>query len=314
MRSHVSPALRVPSIRCVYPARCVFGGEAGRLLGGDQMADSGGQNRTAGIPARRQGTIAHGMSRDARPAVARADVWFASARHASVRMASLLDDREAERLRTFRHVPSQRSYLVAAALLRIVAGRLVGEMPDCVRLDRTCPMCGRPHGPPSLIDHPWLSCSVSHSRDHVAVAFVGGAGVGVGVDVEATPSRHELDWRRLERSVLHPAEQSWINASRPETLERSFLVYWTRKEAVLKATGEGLRSPLTDVVTDAPDREPRLLKTSRGDLYERISLASLTRDRVIGHVAVAVPRGESRRTIVVKTHDASLNLGAVDSR
>jgi 4'-phosphopantetheinyl transferase len=38
-----------------------------------------------------------------------------------------------------------------------------------------------------------------------------------------------------------------------------FFVHWTRKEAVLKSTGAGLRIPMTDVVLTAPGASPRLL-------------------------------------------------------
>jgi 4'-phosphopantetheinyl transferase len=240
------------------------------------------------------------MSPGDSPAPLRADVWFASAERADRRLVDLLDERERERLRAFRHAPSQRSYLVAAAMLRTVVAGCVGEAPGSVRLDRTCSVCGRPHGRPRVVEHPWLSCSVSHSGEQVAVALVRGA--GVGVDVECTSSPRSGGLRAVEGSVLHPVEQAWMRSVATEARERMFLVYWTRKEAVLKATGEGLRCPPTAVVTGPADREPRLLEASRRDLYERASLARLVHDRAIGHVAVVVPEGGPRRPVVVEQH------------
>jgi 4'-phosphopantetheinyl transferase len=54
------------------------------------------------------------------------------------------------------------------------------------------------------------------------------------------------------------------------------LAYWTRKEAVVKATGEGLRVPLTDLHVSAPDQSPRLLAWyGRPELTGRLQLHAL---------------------------------------
>jgi 4'-phosphopantetheinyl transferase len=42
-----------------------------------------------------------------------------------------------------------------------------------------------------------------------------------------------------------------------------FLRYWTRKEAVLKATGDGLRVPMDELVVSAPE-EAAELRSWRG--------------------------------------------------
>lgn len=55
----------------------------------------------------------------------------------------------------------------------------------------------------------------------------------------------------------------------------SGLRYWTRKEALLKATGAGLSIPLPDVVVTAPDDEARLMSWDRGTDATPIHLRDL---------------------------------------
>jgi 4'-phosphopantetheinyl transferase len=40
---------------------------------------------------------------------------------------------------------------------------------------------------------------------------------------------------------------------------RDFFTYWTRKEALVKATGDGVTVPLSEVVVTPPGTPPRLL-------------------------------------------------------
>jgi 4'-phosphopantetheinyl transferase len=55
-----------------------------------------------------------------------------------------------------------------------------------------------------------------------------------------------------------------------------FLRYWVRKESVLKATGEGLRVPMTDLTVSAPDEPPTLVRwTGRPELPSRVDMADL---------------------------------------
>ena len=117
--------------------------------------------------------------------------------------------------------------------------------PAALVLDRTC-RCGEPHGKPRLAgrgDDPGFS--LTHSGALVGVAVGTGP---VGVDVEAHRPLSGLDG--LVRHALSPAE---LAAGTPDG--SGFLVTWTRKEALLKATGEGLSSPM-DAITLSPPHAP----------------------------------------------------------
>lgn len=88
-------------------------------------------------------------------------------------------------------------------------------------------------GAPFLPDHPNLNISISHCRKAVAVA-VSSRG-RVGIDVECRRKVGE----GLVKRVCSPAEQEAIQRS--DDPEMAFLRYWTRKEAVLKMRGTGIR-------------------------------------------------------------------------
>lgn len=109
-------------------------------------------------------------------------------------------------------------------------------------LDRACRLCGHlDHGKPRLIASSDLDLSIAHARSALAVAV--GRGQTVGIDVETT-DRLRFDLRSA-RGVFTTGESALL--ARAEDWRLSTLALWTRKEAVLKATGWGLTYPLDQV-------------------------------------------------------------------
>jgi 4'-phosphopantetheinyl transferase len=91
-------------------------------------------------------------------------------------------------------------------------------------------------GKPLLPDHPHLHFNLSHSGSLMALA-VTEAGP-VGVDVERIDTTHRLD--DLVDRYFAPAEGEAFLALPPERRPEAFFEIWTRKEAFIKVTGEGL--------------------------------------------------------------------------
>ena len=187
-----------------------------------------------------------------------AGVWWACRQDAAPRLASLLDDAERERWAAYRREADRERFLVGCALAKTAVAVCTGQRPARVSFDRVCGQCGKPHGKPAVRGGgPELS--VSHSGDLVAVAL---ATAPVGVDVEQLDGRaRELgggDPATLARMVLAEEERAALAAVDPEDRARAFLVAWTRKEAVTKARGDGLRVPFGDVVVAADLAVPRV--------------------------------------------------------
>jgi len=159
----------------------------------------------------------------------------------------LLDEQETQRHARFRQQADQDRFALATAVLRLAAGQRTGAAPASVRVDRACEYCGGQHGRPRL-PGTGLEASISHSGDVVAVGLT--EGLPVGVDVEAIGDR---DYESLIASVCRQDEQPLVRSA------DDFCAYWTRKEAVLKATGAGLRTPMASLHVSAPGLPPALL-------------------------------------------------------
>ena len=165
--------------------------------------------------------------------------------------ATLLDEQEQARAARFRFAADRARFVLGAVLVRAAAGHALGLPPASIAVDRECDRCGEQHGRPR-IGGTDLHVSVSHSGDVVVAALT--AEGPVGVDVEAVLGRSDTDYREICPSVCTEDEQRFVTG--PE----EFVTCWTRKEAVLKAVGVGLRLPMTSVVVTPPEQPPRLIE------------------------------------------------------
>jgi 4'-phosphopantetheinyl transferase len=172
----------------------------------------------------------------------------------------LLTDDERRRVDRVLH-PGERGLRIAASvLIRRVAGDFSGLDPREVRIDRTCSRCGAPHGRPTLpgLD---IQASITHAG-HIAGIAVCRASF-VGLDVEQTT---RCTFPGLGRHALGPGERAMS--------AYELCRYWTRKEALVKATGDGIAIGLRNVRVSGPDEPPRLV-SYRGRPDLRAALTDL---------------------------------------
>ena len=237
------------------------------------------------------------------PAEGTAEVWWARRQDASLQLSGLLDQAERERWAAYRRDADRERFLVGCGLAKTVIAACTGQRPVQVSFDRTCRQCGQPHGKPA-VRRGGLELSVAHSGDLVAVAV---ATAPVGVDVEQLEGRpHELgggDPAALARMVLADAERAALAAVHPSGQARAFLVAWTRKEAVTKAKGDGLRVSFGDVVVATDAAAPRLVAWPYPEDPRSVSLLDL--DTEPGYVAALAVLG---RCDTVRAGDGSALL------
>ena len=109
-------------------------------------------------------------------------------------------------------------------------------------------------GKPFILDRPDIHFSFSHSGN-VAVCAISDQPVGVDVEVPRKISSSLVNY------TMNDSEQAQINTS-PDPMMQ-FLYFWTRKEALLKLTGEGIRNDMKKVLATAEKYRLETVQTER---------------------------------------------------
>jgi 4'-phosphopantetheinyl transferase len=164
-------------------------------------------------------------------------------------LARRLSPDERQRADRFRFPHHRRRYIVCRGILRALLGRYLRIPPAQVQFTYGG------HGKPALVGAP-LYFNVSHSQELALYAVL--RGQEIGVDVEAL--RPIADAAGISERFFSPRENAVFRSLPPEEQDRGFLNCWTRKEAFIKALGEGLSHPLDRFdVALVPGEPARLL-------------------------------------------------------
>jgi len=170
----------------------------------------------------------------------------------------LLGPDERARAARFTVAEPRRQFVFGRIILRQWLGACLGIEPAAVELG--CQSRGKPCLMPSA-RHPDLRFNLSHSGRRLAIAMA--CGREVGVDIERIQPL--ADWLPLTERIFSPRERVELLALPQPRQLAAFFNGWTRKEAWLKATGEGLTDDLPAIeVTLDPEREPAWLALPGG--------------------------------------------------
>lgn len=167
-------------------------------------------------------------------------------------LVGLLSPDERMRADRFRVPEARHQFVFGRACLRQLLGACLKIAPATLGFD-----CG-PRGKPRLVHPPWaadLRFNLAHSHSVVAIAVARGR--EVGVDLEWIDPL--ADWGPLATRVFSPRELGELRALARPQQRAAFYNGWTRKEAYLKAIGEGVTDALPVIeVTVAPGQAPEL--------------------------------------------------------
>jgi len=143
---------------------------------------------------------------------------------------SQLSASELEAAQRFYRKVDQQQYVFAHAILRLLLAMRCQVAPSEIRFERGG--FGKP-----VLDYPRIGVhfSISYGIGAIAVAI---AETPVGVDIEML--RGDFDLESLGWRCFTEEERLFVGAAASDERRRGFFWLWTRKEALVKATGLGL--------------------------------------------------------------------------
>ena len=176
--------------------------------------------------------------------------WIPAIRHELEQTSSVLNPAERQHVESLRDENARLRALAARIGLRTLLAKYVGQDPKQIEFGYA------PHGKPYLTgaaEHEDIEFNLSHAGDAIVLAFA--RGCEVGADVEFI--RPVPDARDIVQRFFSGRERSEFLAVSEDRKDEAFLSAWTRKEALLKATGQGLTGSLKSFSVPFSRAEPK---------------------------------------------------------
>jgi len=218
-------------------------------------------------------------------------VWSVSLHQPSSqvhRLLSVLAADEQTRAERFRFQKDRDRFIVARSVLRLILGRYLNCDPERLVFHYNA------YGKPALVpaeSEETLHFNISHSAELALYAV--NRGRKVGIDLEHLRSGVDIDC--IAARFFSPGEVRALRALPVAVRHEAFFRCWTRKEAYIKARGEGLSLPLDQFEVTLTPGQPAALLSTAGDPPEasRWSLQDLT--PTPGYVAALAVEGSDWR-------------------
>jgi 4'-phosphopantetheinyl transferase len=201
-------------------------------------------------------------------------VWRATLDQTPSQIQSFLRNLAADeqaRAERFHFERDREHFIVARGVLRAILGGYLNRAPESLSF------CYSSHGKPALAgesDGDTIRFSVSHS--HGVALYAVTRGREVGIDLERI--RSDVAVAEIAGRFFSRREVAMLRTLPTEVQRQAFFHCWTRKEAYIKARGEGLSLPLDQFDVSLAPGEPDAVPGTQPDPSEasRWSLQELT--------------------------------------
>ena len=199
------------------------------------------------------------------------DVWLCDLKQLSGEINnfySILSEDERERADKFKVEDKRQQYIITRGALRQRLGLVTNIKPE----DFVFKILE--HGKPVMANNYQcadITFNVSHSHDFALIAI--SQKHHLGIDVEKI--NHESKHDQLVTRFFSNAEQIEFQSIAKTNKARAFCACWTRKEAFIKAIGDGVSYGLDkfDVTVDPENNTPEItLHNPSGDTWSAINL------------------------------------------
>jgi len=197
----------------------------------------------------------------------------------------VLSSDEIARAERFHFTRDRQHFVRCRSAVREILGGYLGIPAQDIRFSYEA------NGKPQVVEdrNPrQLRFNISHSSGLAVIAVA--CGRAVGVDVEKIGL--DVEYLELAERFFSTNEYKALSALPSSRLARAFFACWTRKEAFIKACGDGLSFPLSEFSVSTDPDAPATLLEARTDprAATRWSLATLEpREGFIGALAVEGP-------------------------
>ena len=214
-------------------------------------------------------------------------IWSASLDRPISQYYSLLAANERQRTERFHFEKDRNRFIVRRGILRILLGCYLGIEPESVLFS---------HGKndkPGLADEfnrKRLRFSLSHSEGLAIYAFTGDH--EIGIDIEQIRDMPEME--QIFERFFSLRENEVFHILPENRRKEAFFNCWTRKEAFIKATGDGLSMPLDKFDVSLVPGEPARLLRIEGDTEEVSRWSMQDLKGVSGFAAAFAMRGYVR--------------------
>jgi 4'-phosphopantetheinyl transferase len=188
------------------------------------------------------------------PAVDEVVVWRMSLADVDTAESSILSRDEIERADRLKFPEARCAFIQGRLFLRRMLGRLLKRPPAGLAF------ASEGNGKPVLADGD-LAFNLSHSGGEALLAVSGAS--PVGVDIESI--RPERDLIGLAKRYFAPTEVEELLRLPSDNQVLGFYTCWTRKEAFIKAIGEGLSHPLDSFAVNLTPGDAPTFRTPMPD-------------------------------------------------
>jgi 4'-phosphopantetheinyl transferase len=200
-------------------------------------------------------------------------------------LACLLSADEKARAARYQFEHLQKSFIVARGMLRIFLASYLDLQPE--QLGFTYLPAGKPQLAENLKKRIYFN--LAHSHEFVLYAF--SPNRNVGIDIEHIRPIDDIE--QIAQRTFSAIENYELKRLPPEQILEGFFNCWTRKEAYIKAIGDGLSFPLRRFDVSLTPGEPAKIRSIFGSKEEAARWFISELQRANGYAAALVVEGKA---------------------
>lgn len=170
-------------------------------------------------------------------------IWVVDA--SCLSLPNFLSAAERTRLNGFYFSKDKQIFYQSHNALRLILSYYLSKKPSEIKYELTS------YGKPYLSNNR-LQFNLSHTDTMAVIAVTEGA--DIGIDIENL--NREVEFEDLAKRFFCETEYLKLVQAPPDEKKNAFFNCWTRKEAFIKAVGEGLSYPLNDFEVTMLSHEP----------------------------------------------------------